>query len=82
MASVKIQPSVVSRQSSGADSVMPIARVSRRFEDAEGVDLTDAGLDGHHRGNDQPAIEARRRDDPILREKSTRHAIGFRPCAL
>ncbi len=57
MAMLKIHPSSVSFQSSGADSVMPIVG-HRKIEYAEGVGLADAKMDAERRRRNEPAAEA------------------------
>ena len=69
MAMLKIQPSSVSFQSSGADSVMPISLRQRQVEHAEGVGLADGQVHGEGGRRDQPAVEARPGDGVLAVEK-------------
>ena len=62
MAMLKIQPSSVSFQSSGADFGDADQPGQRQVEDAEGVDLADAQMDAQRGRRHQPAAEPRFRD--------------------
>ena len=81
IAMLKIQASCGCVQSLGAGAVMPMAFVSGKFENAEGVDLPDREVNREGGGRNQPAAKSRAGDGAFAIEESHRpfNRIRIRP---